>query len=109
MDLSACDLASLVKRRRVLAAQAAAEREAREREERERRAMLAVVQVQQRHLAAAERSYELAKHDFASTQRVSPLGLDRNHRRIWHFRCAPDRIFLEDNWAPQAAADIKVC
>ncbi|TGZ68700.1 hypothetical protein CRM22_004119 [Opisthorchis felineus] len=93
------DLASIVKRRRILAARAAAEREEKEAQERERRAAQTKVVAEERLLAQVSKAYELCKAEAHLALRCQPIGLDRYHRRIWFFRCAPDRLFVESDWA----------
>ncbi|CAL8090834.1 unnamed protein product [Calicophoron daubneyi] len=94
------DLASVVKRRRILAARAAAEREEKEALERERRAVQAQEYAEERALNAVSRLYQMRADEAKCVSRVQPLGYDRYYRRIWYFRSAPDRLFIESNWAP---------
>lgn len=93
------DLASVVKRRRVLAARAAAEREEREQLDRERRAALAQEYAQERALSAVLRMHDMRSAEARCALRCHPIGYDRYYRRIWYFRCAPDCLFVESNWA----------
>ncbi|TPP61401.1 putative Zinc finger protein [Fasciola gigantica] len=93
------DLASVVKRRRVLAARAAAEREERENLERERRAALAQEYAQERALSTVLRMHDMRSAEARCALRCHPIGYDRYYRRIWYFRCAPDCLFVESNWA----------
>ncbi|KAF7260202.1 hypothetical protein EG68_03654 [Paragonimus skrjabini miyazakii] len=100
------DLASVVKRRRILAARAAAEREEKRRKreeeemlERERRAAQALECAEERAVAQVSRAYDLRAMEARCALRCQPIGVDRFHRRFWYFRCAPDRLFVESNWA----------
>lgn len=97
--LEAEDLASIVKRRRVLAAQAASDREAREVLEKERRETEAVQFAEERLLSKAQQEAQAANVDAKVARRIAPLGTDREDRRYWHFFCSPSRLFIEENWA----------
>ncbi|KAL5967786.1 Tyrosine-protein kinase BAZ1B [Taenia solium] len=95
------DLASVVKNRRVLAAKAAEEREIREAKERERRELEAKIDAEEKALAKAEYEHTVASTEAKLAFRVSALGTDRRDRRYWRFFCAPNRLFVESNWAPE--------
>ncbi|CAH8850715.1 unnamed protein product [Trichobilharzia szidati] len=93
------DLASIVKRRRIMAARAAIEREEKENLERQRRLELAQEQAEERAINAVTRLYDTRSAEAKCVFRVNPIGYDRYYRRIWYFHCSPDRLFLEANWA----------
>ncbi|VDM31325.1 unnamed protein product [Hydatigera taeniaeformis] len=95
------DLASIVKNRRVLAAKAAEEREIREAKVRERRELEAKIDAEEKALAKAEYEHTVASTEAKLAFRVSALGTDRRDRRYWRFFCAPNRLFVESNWAPE--------
>lgn len=95
------DLASIVKSRRVLAAKAAEEREMREAKERQRRELEAKVEAEEKALSKAEHDQTVATTESKLAFRASSLGTDRRDRRYWHFFCAPNRLFVESNWAPE--------
>lgn len=95
------DLASVVKNRRVLAAKAAEEREIREAKERERRELEAKIDAEEKALSKAEYEHTVASTEAKLAFRVSALGTDRRDRRYWRFFCAPNRLFVESNWAPE--------
>ncbi|EUB59408.1 Tyrosine-protein kinase BAZ1B [Echinococcus granulosus] len=95
------DLASIVKSRRVLAAKAAEERGIREAKERERRELEAKIDAEEKALAKAEYEHTIASTEAKLAFRVGALGTDRRDRRYWRFFCAPNRLFVESNWAPE--------
>nr|CDS31995.1 zinc finger protein [Hymenolepis microstoma] len=95
------DLASVVKSRRLLAAKAAEEREKRETVERQRRELEAKIEAEEKALAKAEHDETVATTDYQLSCRARLLGTDRFDRRYWRFTCAPNRIFVESNWAPE--------
>ncbi|KAH8876795.1 Tyrosine-protein kinase BAZ1B [Schistosoma japonicum] len=93
------DLASVVKRRRVLAARAAIEREEKENLERQRRLEMAQEHAVERAINTVNRLYDIRSTEAKCVLRNNPIGYDRYYRRVWYFRCSPDRLFLEANWA----------
>ncbi|CAH8561749.1 unnamed protein product [Heterobilharzia americana] len=93
------DLASIVKNRRALAARAAAEKEEKENLERQRRLELAQEYAEERAINMVTRLYDVRSTEAKCVLRINPIGYDRYYRRIWYFRCSPDRLFLEANWA----------
>nr|VZH95529.1 unnamed protein product [Spirometra erinaceieuropaei] len=94
-DADVDDLASVVKRRRQLAAQAASEREHKEALERERRELEAQLLAENKAAARATQEYYAAALEARIARRITPLGVDRENRRYWHFFCAPHMLFLE--------------
>ncbi|VDL90975.1 unnamed protein product [Schistocephalus solidus] len=94
-DADMDDLASVVKRRRQLAAQAASEREHKEALERERRELEAQLLAENKAVARATQEYYAAALEARIARRITPLGVDRENRRYWHFFCAPHMLFLE--------------
>ncbi|CAH8503608.1 unnamed protein product [Schistosoma turkestanicum] len=93
------DLASIVKRRRILAARAAIEKEEKENQERQRRLEMAQEHAEERAINTVSRLYDIRSTEAKCVLRSNPIGYDRYYRRIWYFRCSPDRLFLEANWA----------
>ncbi|KAL3320273.1 Tyrosine-protein kinase baz1b [Cichlidogyrus casuarinus] len=94
------DLASIVKKRRMLASKVAEQRDRKRRKEE-------ILREKRLHEQKEERLYNMAVNecDYARLQarfscRAYLLGQDRNFHRYWFFRCAPDRLFVEMNWAP---------
>ncbi|VDK80174.1 unnamed protein product [Dibothriocephalus latus] len=98
-DADMDDLASVVKRRRQLAAQAASEREHKEALERERRELEAQLLAENKAAARATQEYYAAALEARIARRITPLGVDRQNRRYWHFFCAPHMLFLEADCA----------
>ncbi|BHF66050.1 Tyrosine-protein kinase baz1b [Sparganum proliferum] len=103
-DADVDDLASVVKRRRQLAAQAASEREHKEALERERRELEAQLLAENKAAARATQEYYAAALEARIARRITPLGVDRENRRYWHFFCAPHMLFLEAGCADVANA-----
>ncbi|XP_018646310.1 zinc finger protein, putative [Schistosoma mansoni] len=93
------DLASIVKRRRILAARAVIEREEKENLERQRRLEMAQEHAEERAINTVSRLYDIRSTEAKCVLRNNPIGYDRYYRRVWYFRCSPDRLFLEANWA----------
>lgn len=92
-------MAAIVKRRRSLAARAAAEREKREQLEREQRLVRAQEATGERAVMQVTRTYDSHSAEARCSLRCQPLGYDRHYRRFWYFRSAPDRLFVESHWA----------
>ncbi|CAH8553271.1 unnamed protein product [Schistosoma curassoni] len=93
------DLASIVKRRRILAARAAIEKEEKENLERQRRLEMAQEHAEERAINTVSRLHDIRSTEAKCVLRNNPIGYDRYYRRVWYFRCSPDRLFLEANWA----------
>ncbi|CAI2727957.1 unnamed protein product [Schistosoma spindalis] len=93
------DLASIVKRRRILAARAAIEKEEKENLERQRRLEMAQEHAEERAINTISRLHDIRSTEAKCVLRNNPIGYDRFYRRVWYFRCSPDRLFLEANWA----------
>ncbi|CAC5416850.1 BAZ1B [Mytilus coruscus] len=92
------DLASVVKRRRLLANQAAAEREKKDQERREQKQREYEEYMEQKERIDLEKAFTegigAAKH----VLRVTPVGTDRNHNRYWVFSKATPGIYIEKGW-----------
>lgn len=78
----------------------AEEREQREVRKRERAVLAAKVEAEERAWARVEQTYSVATTEAKAAYRAVLLGTDRRGRRYWRFHCAPDRLFVEANWAP---------
>ncbi|XP_041365624.1 tyrosine-protein kinase BAZ1B-like [Gigantopelta aegis] len=89
------NLASVVKRRRMMVAQAAVERE---KKEKERRLILEKEYEEERKLKEKEKFDEQFKTGITLAKKVlrtSPIGTDRNHCRYWIFNSCTPGLFIE--------------
>ncbi|VDI06875.1 bromodomain adjacent to zinc finger domain protein 1B [Mytilus galloprovincialis] len=100
------DLASVVKRRRLLANQNAAEKEKKDQERREQKQREYEEYMEQKERIDLEKAFTegigAAKH----VLRVAPVGTDRNHNRYWVFSKATPGIYIEKGWVTD---DIEYC
>ncbi|XP_064601605.1 tyrosine-protein kinase BAZ1B-like [Liolophura sinensis] len=97
-DPADIDLAGVVKRRRVLAARAAAEKAVKEKEDKIRREKEAVEYRKQKEMESFEKSFNEGIALAKLVLRQSPIGTDRNHNRYWVFTNTTPGLFVEKGW-----------
>ncbi|XP_030849872.1 tyrosine-protein kinase BAZ1B-like [Strongylocentrotus purpuratus] len=93
------DLASVVKRRRLMVAKTKAEKEVQEKIEKERRLK---DQEEMKKQKAEEQFEKTFKEGIANAKlvlRKHPIGYDRNHSRYWLFSPVVPGLFVEKGWA----------
>ncbi|XP_038053191.1 tyrosine-protein kinase BAZ1B-like isoform X2 [Patiria miniata] len=92
------DLASVVKRRRLLAAKTKAEREEQEKIEREKRIKGEEEYKRMRAQEIFEKKFEDGIQQAKLALRQVPIGTDRNHSRYWVFSSVTPGLFIEKGW-----------
>ncbi|XP_022094997.1 tyrosine-protein kinase BAZ1B-like isoform X3 [Acanthaster planci] len=92
------DLASVVKRRRLLAAKTKAEREEQEKMEREKRIKGEEEYRKMRAQEIFEKKFEDGIQQAKLALRQTPIGTDRNHSRYWVFSSVTPGLFIEKGW-----------
>ncbi|XP_060064510.1 tyrosine-protein kinase BAZ1B-like [Ylistrum balloti] len=92
------DLASVVKRRRINAAKAAAEKEQRQYETRKQREKEYEEYRKQKQREDFEKEFVNGITLAKSVLRHTPVGTDRNHSRYWVFSGVTPGLFIEKGW-----------
>ena len=92
------DLASVVKRRRLLAVKAAQEKEQRDKEKREQKQREYELYMEQKEKIELEKAFTEGMGMAKQVLRVAPVGTDRNHNRYWVFSKATPGIYIEKGW-----------
>ncbi|KAJ0063433.1 hypothetical protein NL108_002751, partial [Boleophthalmus pectinirostris] len=92
------DLISLVKSRRLMAAQAKKEKEEMDRQNKERMEKEAEEERVRKQRAALEKAFQEGITKAKLVLRRAPLGTDRNHNRYWLFSDVVPGLYIEKGW-----------
>ncbi|XP_055082188.1 tyrosine-protein kinase BAZ1B isoform X2 [Periophthalmus magnuspinnatus] len=92
------DLISLVKSRRLMAAQAKKEKEEMDRQNKERMEKEAEEERVRKQRASVEKSFQEGITKAKLVLRRTPLGTDRNHNRYWLFSDVVPGLYIEKGW-----------
>lgn len=95
------DLASVVKRRRLLALKAAAEKEQKDKERREQKQKEYEEYMEQKEKLELEKAFAEGMGMAKQVLRITPIGTDRNHNRYWVFSKATPGVYVEKGWVPE--------
>ncbi|XP_071795447.1 tyrosine-protein kinase BAZ1B-like isoform X3 [Asterias amurensis] len=98
------DLASVVKRRRLLAAKTKAEKEEQEKIEREKRIKGEEEYRKMRAQENFEKKFEDGIQQARLALRQVPIGTDRNHSRYWMFSSVTPGLFIEKGWVDSSVS-----
>ncbi|KAL5007746.1 hypothetical protein ScPMuIL_016552 [Solemya velum] len=92
------DLASVVKRRRIMSAKAAQEKEKKEKEDKIKREKEYEILRKEREKEIFEMKFQEGITLSKMVLRMSPIGTDRNHNRYWIFTSTTPGLYIEKGW-----------